>query len=65
MIASHRELAKKLSELEHHINEQEEKIQAIFDAIQQLITLPVDSKKKIGFTTRENQKSHGKKRTHS
>ena len=54
MIASHKELAKKLKELEHHIKDHDEKIRAIFEAIQQLISLPPDdSKKKIGFTAKE------------
>jgi hypothetical protein len=60
MIASHKELAKKLKELEHHIKDHDEKIQAIFEAIQQLITLPEKSKK-IGFIAKESQKSYGKK----
>jgi hypothetical protein len=60
MIASHKELAKKLKELEHHIKDHDEKIQAIFEAIQQLITLPEKSKK-IGFTAKESQKSYAKK----
>jgi phage regulator Rha-like protein len=63
MIVSHKELAKKLKELEHHIKDHDEKILAIFEAIQQLITLPQDSKKKIGFTTKEAQKAYGKKKT--
>ena len=63
MIVSHKELAKKLKELEHHIKDHDEKILAIFEAIQQLITLPQDSKKKIGFTTKEAQKAYAKKRT--
>jgi phage regulator Rha-like protein len=63
MIVSHKELAKKLKELEHHIRDHDEKILAIFEAIQQLITLPQDSKKKIGFTTKEAQKAYGKKKT--
>ena len=37
MILSHKELAKKLQEIEHHIKDHDEKIQAIFEAIQQLI----------------------------
>jgi hypothetical protein len=62
MIASHKELANKLKELEHHIKGHDEKIQAIFEAIQQLITLPEEeSKKKIGFTAKEAQKSYAKK----
>ena len=63
MIVSHKELAKKLQELEHHIKDHDEKIQAIFEAIQQLISLPEDSKKKIGFTVKEAQKSSAKKPT--
>ena len=61
MIASHKELAKKLKELEHHIKDHDEKIRAIFEAIQQLISLPPgDSKKKIGFTAKEVQKWKGR-----
>ena len=63
MIASHTELAKKLKELEHHIKDHDEKIQAIFEAIQQLITLPEKTNKKIGFTAKEAQKSYAKKPT--
>ena len=63
MIASQTELAKKLKELEHHIKDHDEKIQAIFDAIQQLIGLPEDSQKKIGFTAKETKKSYRKKPT--
>jgi uncharacterized protein (DUF342 family) len=63
MIASQTELAKKLKELEHHIKDHDEKIQAIFDAIQQLIGLPEDSQKKIGFTAKEIKKSYRKKPT--
>ena len=58
MIASQTELAKKLNELEHHIKDHDEKIQAIIEAIQQLISLPEDSQKKIGFTTKETEKSY-------
>jgi uncharacterized protein (DUF342 family) len=61
MIASHKELAKKLKELEHHIKDHDKKIQAIFEAIQHLISLPNDSQKKIGFTAKETQKSNEEK----
>ena len=63
MIASHTELAKKLKKLEHHIKDHDEKIQAIFEVIQQLITLPEKTNKKIGFTAKETQKSNAKKPT--
>ena len=61
MISSQTELAKKLKELEHHIKDHDEKIQAIFEAIQQLINLPDDSQQKIGFTAKEAQKSNDDK----
>ena len=61
MIASHKELAKKLKELEHHIKDHDKKIQAIFEAIQHLISLPNDSQKKIGFTAKETQKTDEEK----
>ena len=57
MIASHKEFAKKLRELEYHLKDHDEKIHAIFEAIQQLVSLPSDdSKKKIGFTAKEARK---------
>ena len=64
MIVSHKELAKKLKELEYHIKDHDAKIQAIFEAIQQLISLPDDSQKKIGFTAKKpkNQMKKSKKR---
>ena len=61
MISSQTELTKKLKELEHHIKDHDEKIQAIFEAIQQLINLPDDSQQKIGFTAKEAQKSNDDK----
>ena len=61
MIASHKEFAKKLRALEHHIKNHDEEIRAIFEAIQELISLPDDSKKKIGFTAKEAKKPTKKK----
>ncbi len=67
MVSSHKELARKLKELEQHIQDHDEEIQAIFEAIQQLISLPENSQKKIGFTVKERKASYGrakiKKRT--
>ena len=54
------EWAKKLRHLENQIKNHDDKIQAIFDAIQQLITLTEKSHKKIGFTAKEVQKSYAK-----
>ena len=49
MIASNNKLAQKLAELEQHLENHDEQIQAIFEAIRQLMTPPVKPRKKIGF----------------
>ena len=48
-LASHRQLAVKLSELEHKFEKHDEEIQSIFHAIRQLMTPPEKSKRQIGF----------------
>ena len=53
LLASHKELARKLTELEGHLRDHDEQIQAIFDALRQLMTLPEAPRKKIGFHARE------------
>jgi septation ring formation regulator EzrA len=63
MVSSQKELARKLKELEQHLQDHDEQIQAIFEAIQQLISLPEKSKKKIGFTVKERKTLYGKKTT--
>jgi phage regulator Rha-like protein len=56
---SHAELARKLADLEKRFESHDEQIQAIFEAIRQLMA-PTDKKvKKIGFTAREKQKAYG------
>jgi len=49
MIASNNKLARKLAELEQHLESHDEQIQAIFEAIRQLMTPPAKPRKKIGF----------------
>ncbi|MDO9529331.1 MAG: ORF6N domain-containing protein [Syntrophales bacterium] len=49
MIASNNKLAQKLAELEQHLESHDEQIQAIFEAIRQLMTPPAKPRKKIGF----------------
>lgn len=49
MLASNRELAQKLSELERHIAGHDKQIQAIFEAIRQLISPLKTSRRQIGF----------------
>ena len=60
MIASHDELAQKLSELEKHLQDHDGQIQAIFEAIQQLMTPPEKPRKKIGFVVKEKRVTYGR-----
>jgi hypothetical protein len=53
-VASHKELASKLYELETHIKEHDEQIQAIFEAIRQLMASPEKKRNKIGFEVNES-----------
>ena len=53
LMLSHRELAHRLAELEHHIKYHDKQIQSIFDAIQRLVSVPIKPKKKIGFEVKE------------
>ena len=62
MVSSHKELASKLKELEQHLQDHDEEIQAIFEAIQQLISLPENSQKKIGYV-KERKALYRKKTT--
>jgi hypothetical protein len=49
MMATHKELAFKLIELEERLEGHDEQIQNIFEAIRQLMTPPERERKKIGF----------------
>jgi ORF6N domain len=49
MLATHRELARKLAQLEKRIEGHDEEIAAIFEAIRQLMEPPDKSSKRIGF----------------
>ena len=61
MIASHDELASKLAKLELHLKDHDDQIQAIFEAIQQLIAPPETKKKKIGFEVKEKGAGYGRR----
>jgi uncharacterized membrane protein len=60
LLASHKELAEKLAELERKIGTHDEQIQAIFEAIRQLMTPPEPKKRKIGFLVRERAARYGR-----
>ncbi|MEO0123725.1 MAG: ORF6N domain-containing protein [candidate division WOR-3 bacterium] len=49
ILATHKELIHKLSELERKIEKHDVEIKAIFDAMRQLMTPPEKSDKRIGF----------------
>ena len=49
----HKELAHKLSELERKIENHDENIRSLFEAIHQLMTTPEQPRKEIGFHVKE------------
>jgi len=51
MMATHKDLAFKLIELEERLEGHDEQIQNIFEAIRQLMTPPEPARKKIGFVS--------------
>jgi len=60
ILITHRELARKLEELEVRIEAHDEQIQAIFEAIRQLMTSPDPPRRKIGFEAKEAAAPYGK-----
>ena len=62
MVDSHAVLSRKLSDLERKLGDHDEHIQAIFEAIHQLMVPPDTPRNKIGYTVKEKQKAYGKKR---
>jgi hypothetical protein len=57
ILASHRELARKLEDLEKKYDSQ---FRVVFDAIRQLMAPPAAGQKKIGFHLREKRAAYGK-----
>jgi hypothetical protein len=53
MVQTHRELARKLAELEQRFEDHDEKIEVIFEAIRQLMAPPEKERRKIGFEVKE------------
>ena len=60
ILITHKELARKLEELEGRIEAHDEQITAIFEAIRQLMTPPDRPRKKIGFEVKESAGRYGK-----
>jgi hypothetical protein len=61
LLSTHKELARRLGDLEAHIADHDDQIQAIFEAIRQLMVPPEKERKKIGFEVKEKRASYGKK----
>ncbi|MEW6187973.1 MAG: ORF6N domain-containing protein [Thermodesulfobacteriota bacterium] len=57
MIASNKDLARRLDELEKKYDEQ---FRVVFEAIRQLMASPAKPKRKIGFLLKEKQAGYGK-----
>jgi len=49
------------TELEQHLESHDEQIQAVFEAIRQLMTPPEKPRKKIGFVVKEKKAAYGKR----
>jgi hypothetical protein len=58
MLATHKELARKLTELEARLAGHDEQIQTIFEAIRQLMAPPDRPPKKIGFEVSEKSPTY-------
>jgi phage regulator Rha-like protein len=62
MLASNYELTHKLAELERRVTGHDEQIQAIFEAIRQLLNPPNPRKRQIGFRVKERRAGYGARR---
>ena len=56
MLSTHKELAHKLAQLERKIENHDEEIKLIFDAIRQLMTPPEPKHRRIGFLREKEKK---------
>ena len=62
MLVTHKELARKLADLERQLKDHDEHIQTIFEAIHQLMSPPEGTKRKIGFEVKESQATYRRKK---
>jgi hypothetical protein len=60
IMATHKELALKLAKLEERLESHDEQIQAIFEAIRQLMRPPEKPRKRIGLEVKESAARYGK-----
>jgi hypothetical protein len=60
MLGTHKDLTRKLDELEKHVCDHDGHIQTLFEAIRQLMTPPSSKQRKIGFDASEELESQSK-----
>ncbi len=63
MLATHRELAIKLRDLERRIQGHDQQIQAVFQAIRALMKPPEGPRRRIGFEVEERRAGYARRRT--
>ena len=51
ILATHKDLARRLDDLERKYSEHDDELKAVFDAIRKLLSTPAPTKRRIGFTT--------------
>ena len=59
-LATHKELAEKLIDLERKVGTHDEQIQAIFEAIREIMAPPEKKRRKIGFLVEEKAARYGR-----
>ena len=59
--STQKQLARKLQEIEAQLKDHKESIEAIFEAIRQLMSPPEKSRKKIGFEVKEAAATYSKR----
>jgi len=62
ILSTHKELSQKLKEIEIKVGSHDEQINAIFEAINQLIAVPEKPKRRIGFGVEEPKYKYSGKR---
>ena len=60
ILSSHKDLARKLEDLERKIGAHDQQIQAVFQAIRQLMTPPEPKRCKMGFLVEEKAAGYGR-----
>ncbi len=58
VLATHKELARKMADLERRIGSHDEAIESLVSAIRRLMAIPPGSRKRIGFELRERRGSY-------